>query len=257
MKLSNVVSVGLLLLALSAPATARAEELRLASPLTGGNPVGSSTPFLIGGTNTERYQQVYSASDFSALPTPGGIISRLGFVGQPGTDTLPNGIYIREIEIRLSTTQRAVDSLSPVFADNVGLNETIVFPRGRMDLRPDPQGGPWIVPFTLPFLYTPSDGNLMMDVRVYQGIAFASGPPPPPVNFECLGWLNPNDTVSQASVHDANATTALAVNTYGLLTYFYATPVPEPGTCALFSIGIRLIFYICRRFHRGSVKNMP
>src|SRR5258705_9014825 len=71
-----------------------------------------------------RYQQVYDASQFSSLPESGGFIQHLilridgsYMVGQSASAIISN------LQVNLSTTSRGPDSLSPVFAENVGADD--------------------------------------------------------------------------------------------------------------------------------------
>src|SRR5258706_12885140 len=103
----------LLLILLAVPRTNAA--VTVTSP-AGGN---SSTydPFLAG---PERYQQVYSASDFLAT-VPAGFITQMAFAP---ASTIFAGAHITNVQVRFSTTLASPSSLSPVFANNVGPDQT-------------------------------------------------------------------------------------------------------------------------------------
>jgi hypothetical protein len=125
------------------------------------------------GVASQRYQQVYNASDFLSLTGP-LLITQIAFrpdvvFGTAFSSTLPN------IRIDLSTTTAAADGLSLTFANNVGLNDTIVF-SGALTLSSaftGPAAGPKdfdiVINLTSPFLYDPTQGNLLMDVRNFGG----------------------------------------------------------------------------------------
>jgi len=129
--------------------------------------VGNSYPFNIGASNM-RYQQVYDASQFAAVPTDGAMITAISFrvdAGFPAfSGTLPG------IQINLSTTFKAPGGLDPTFANNVGADDTIVF-SGPLNLSSAASGSPAafdiIIPLTTPFFYDPAAllGNLLLDVR--------------------------------------------------------------------------------------------
>ena len=93
---------------------------------TEGN-VNNAFPFNLSplGLASERYQQVYAATDFAILGGPAVITQILfrpdAFTGSAFSSTLPN------VQIDLSTTTVAPDAMSLVFADNVGPNDTVVF----------------------------------------------------------------------------------------------------------------------------------
>ena len=128
----------------------------------------SSDPFLTTTDNAQsvRYQQVYGASDFSTQGSPQYLISEIRFEGGEGSgpidDVLPN------VQIYLSTTMQSADSLSPVFGENIGLNNMLVY-SGPIDWTyGSGPGGPFSfrIPLQQPFLYDWSAGNLLMEVML-------------------------------------------------------------------------------------------
>src|ERR1019366_6196738 len=72
------------------------------------------------------------------------------------------------ILINLSTTAKAPDGLDTTFANNVGLNDTLVY-SGTLTLSSAAIGSPAafdiLIPLTTPFWYNPAAGNLLLDVR--------------------------------------------------------------------------------------------
>src|SRR5438034_2414348 len=76
--------------------------------------------------NSIRYQQVYSASEFSVLTNfGGGWIKDIYFRGDGSGG---NGWFASfpSVQFNLSTTARGPDNLSSVFAENVGPDDTVV-----------------------------------------------------------------------------------------------------------------------------------
>lgn len=75
--------------------------------------------------SSQRYQQAFAASQFSAFGGQPRLITQIayrpGLRGHAFSSTLPN------IQIDLSTTSRPADSLSMVFAQNVGPDDTVVY----------------------------------------------------------------------------------------------------------------------------------
>ncbi len=75
-------------------------------------------------TNSQRTQQVYASSQFAALGGP-RLITELSF--------RPDGQFggafskLSDLQINLSTTAKNPDGLSATFAQNTGLDETLVF----------------------------------------------------------------------------------------------------------------------------------
>ena len=73
-----------------------------------------------------RYQQVYSASDFSVLTNfGGGWIKDIFFRGDGSGG---NGWFANfpSVQFNLSTTARGPDNLSSVFAENLGADDAVV-----------------------------------------------------------------------------------------------------------------------------------
>src|SRR5450432_18176 len=133
---------------------------------------GNNFPFDIGDSviSSQRYQQVYSASDFAVLNGPALITEILfrpdSLNGKAFSTTLP------AIQIDLSTTTAAPDALSAVFANNIGADDTVVYGPGPLALSSaftGLPGGPKnfdvAIKLTHAFLYNPAAGNLLLDVR--------------------------------------------------------------------------------------------
>ena len=191
-------------------------------------------PFLTGGM---RYQQVYAASQF-ALPTAGPkLLSEIDFrngvfVNQAFSSTISN------IQISLSTVSLAPDSLSSTFASNIGADATQVY-NGSLTLSSTNAAGPGgthafdiAIVFQTPFLYDPSAGNLLLDVKNISGANSAVGSD----FFDAVN--SPTDSVSRVfgAEGSPNATTG-SPDTLGLISQFRftttAAAVPEPSQIAL------------------------
>jgi hypothetical protein len=202
-------------------------------PLIGGqyDPSGSLTPFLLFNV---RYQQVYSAFDFRSMPTGGGWITAIGVL--PGPDSGPFAFFMNDAEIRFSTTAKNPDGLSAIFAENTGTDETIAF-RGVGNFVNTPDTPGVELQLGQPFLYDPSDGNLLMDVRMFMGVTRPNpfDPIPTLATVTRLG-----DGASIAASINLNNPTAEFVGTTALLTYFAITPIPEPGVTVLLFSAIAL-----------------
>lgn len=187
-------------------------------------------------TSSQRYQQVYSSTQFGSGPI---LITGIDFrpdasFGAAFSSTLPN------ISIDLSTTAAAVGGLSLTFASNIGSNDTVELPSGPLSLSSadtGPVGGPKnfdiAINFTTPFLYDPSKGNLLLEV-----VNSGGGSTTP---FDADGTSN---VVSRIWANDASSATATDFDSQGLVTQFVfrsTTAVPEPGLPVLCGIALGAI----------------
>lgn len=121
---------------------------------------------------SHRYQQVYLASEFAVWtePTP---ITALAF-----RPDLPSGSAfektLADVQIELSVTSRTPATLAEAFDANVGTMPIVVVSRGPLSLSSqytgsgeDPRDFDIVIPFDGAFVYDPSAGNLLLDVRLF------------------------------------------------------------------------------------------
>jgi hypothetical protein len=182
------------------------------------------TPFNLTAINvtTARYQEVFAASNFTAL-TGGGSITAIAFRpdGASGSAFVAPDVPLR---IDLSTTSAAPDAMSTTFANNVGADDTIVR-SGDVAMSSaftGPAGGPKdfdiVITFTTPFFYDPALGNLLLDVRA------AAGSRTTPFDAQ----NSTGDAISIISAFDQNATTGQQ-SSLGLVAQFtFGAAAPEP-----------------------------
>lgn len=111
-----------------------------------------------------RLQNVYGASHFSSPIMIREIrYRRDGSLGPVGASTI-------DVRLRLSTTPKAPDALSAVFAENLGPDATVALDGVVTIESPSPgvAGGPQpfeiLFPLTTPFYYDPSRGNLLVEL---------------------------------------------------------------------------------------------
>jgi len=165
-----------LVVLLSAHTSARADTIVVPPFLANaeGNGEGWASPCPSGGF---RAQCLFPASDFSALPEDRRTFVRMA-LRPDHTVTSPRSAHFPNFELRLSTTTVSIPAgtTSWTFADNVGADETIVF-SGDWDIYTDGSGPPhgfdYVLDFQIPFVYDPSQGNLLVEVL----FDYASGVP--------------------------------------------------------------------------------
>lgn len=192
--------------------------------------------------DSSRYQQVYAADDFVSTLAAGGVwLQRLLF------RTDGNGFAFSgtasNLDVRLSTIGNGLDSLSPVFANNPGANETVVLGPANQIVSGvfvprvnAAQEWSVIINFATPFLYRPADGNLLLDIRMTGGVGLGA---------QLDAWNRAGDSVS--SVSGFYGDTSGALSTIGLATRFEGTLVPESSAYALFTLGAAAILLLRKK----------
>ena len=205
---------------------------------------GTTAPLHIISGASARYQQVYSATEFASAVVDVLLITGLYFrpdqSGRSFTATLP------DIQFNLSTTPVVPDGLSIVFADNLGLDDTVVYNRGSLALHSTGGITPFSVdiwvPLTTPFLYRPSQGNLLLDIRNFAGgdTTFIDGA------------FTVGDSLSSVSAYTGTGTGSVdsftgRASTFGMVTLFEYVPVPEPQTWLLLLVVGLGCFFAWRR----------
>jgi hypothetical protein len=202
--------------------------------------VDSNLPFSVAlySFSTMRYQQIYGSAEFAAIPGP-QLISAISFrpdslTGNAFTEGLTN------IQINLSTTQAQPDNLSAVFANNVGPDDTMLHsgPLVLSSAFSGPLNGPKdfdiTINFSTPFLYDPSAGRLLLDIR-----SFAGGSIRP---FDA--FFVANDSVSRVMTwigQNVNSPSGNVVDTVGLATRFTTIAIPEPSAMLLTVIAAGIV----------------
>jgi hypothetical protein len=164
-----------------------------------------------------EYQQVYDASIFSGAVQ----ITQLSFFAGPG---FPSDTITGNYTLRLSTTNVGVGSLSTTYATNIGPDNTLFF-SGAVN---------HVLSFAgAPYLFDPSQGNLLLDVFVNTGNStlsrFAAG---------CSVQTNRVFNFSgNSNSHGIGASPGQCTpNEYGLETQFTftAAAIPEPPALPMF-----------------------
>lgn len=123
-----------------------------------------------------------------------------------GPVTLPG------VTVRLASTDQAIDTLSLVFADNMGADAEVVF-QGDLQLSSAASAAvprPWdvAVPLTSPFFFDGADGtNLLLDVTIPTCASTTA--------FDAA--FTASDEVARIWENDADATVATRTDTAGLV----------------------------------------
>ena len=197
--------------------------------------ISNVAPFTDAGTN--RYQQVYAASQFAAVQPGGALITEIAF--RPNWQfAAPGPFVVADVQIELSTTDKPPHMLDGVFANNVGADNTVVFGPGTLmlsTLHAGPARGPKafdiLIPLTTPFFYDPAHGNLLLDVRKFTQTSLFDNRP-------AFDAIEGDPTTSRLHNHNPNDPNAVAAagRDYGLITRF--TFVPEPSAASLLLISL-------------------
>ena len=200
--------------------------------LVGADNTNNCIPFSCGASYSfTDYQQVYAASAFGGLGGPVSI-SALSFFGETsfGTGTASGGLFT----VHLSTTSRAVGSLSASLATNLGGNNALF---GVFTL---PTGA--LSQFTLtgsPFLYDPTGGNLLMDATLSGG-----------TNGSLVMQADGSGSVTSRKDDGLNTGDNIGLVTRFTYSRAGATVTPEPATMTLMATGLAGMVGFARRRRR-------
>jgi hypothetical protein len=185
-----------------------------------------------------HFQQVYASSEFTRPLETGGVNLNAMFFRLDGVDGLELNGTVTNLQIRLSTTGRQPDSLSPVFAENIGGDNTLVFGGDKLfavnhfpfSVQPF---GAFFIEFTQPFFYDPRDGNLLVDITL-GGSSILS---------IVDAWDRVGDGVSSLWSPSGAVGTP---STIGVVTRFEGLLVPEPTPIALFLVTSAVLLLLKR-----------
>ena len=183
-----------------------------------------------------EYQQVYLSSKFGGP----GLIDQVAFEsaaessGHAVSDTFT---------LSLGTTSASPDRPGTSYPANRGPNFTSVFAGTVSATLAGGAGFDFVINLSSPFLYDPSQGNLLLDVNLTHS---APGPFSP---FEAGSSPDTGELFNVGGTGDIRA-----APDFGLLTRFDVAPAatPEPATLALLGLGLGASGLIARR--RGQAR---
>ena len=184
---------------------------------------------------SDRYQQIYDRSLFSAIGGP-IVISAVAFRLDDSETQSASGFF-SHLRINLSTTTASPTAYSTTFANNHGADITGVFD-GSLSWSATSGGTPnafdFVITFDTEFVYDPLAGNLL-----FEWLDFGADTTPTERFFDAAFTTTMTRLVNGFDgVQAPNADPDLSTEGYGLVTRFTVTPIPEPGTLALFSMGL-------------------
>jgi hypothetical protein len=175
---------------------------------------------------TPRYQQIFGSSLFGTSPI---LITSFAFRADGTENPAAQTINLASLQVIMSTTTAAVNSLSTTFASNLGGDATVVInsvssfsqPGALVKTNGITYDFDYLFTFATPFLYDPTQGNLIFDMQT----TFGAGT-----------WSRIFDAVNNNTDQTSRAfqATAAGTGTEGLVVQFtYTTPTPEPEMLSL------------------------
>ena len=180
------------------------------------------------------FQQLYTAASFGTDPV---LITALTFFTDQTTAHKGLMAYTDQ-EVYLSTSATSVGSPADNFAGNRGADFTLVYSGTRVigfegfPIDPCATCTATVLTFAItPFLYDPSQGDLLLEVR-QQGVTYSAD------HLYFRAGVSPN--VSSLEVGGLLENEVIVNPRYGLLTEFEVRAVPEPATLMMVAAGLLL-----------------
>jgi hypothetical protein len=233
------------MLGISAACAALAQPVQVVVPGGLGNVEGNTNMSDFLNASSFRMQMVFDASQFTGLGSGPGISNRISSISFriDGASTSTVLYSFGGASVTLSTIPRAPDNLSAVFADNVGSDAVTIYSGGQpFGSAYFPGASPQPFAETLlginPFYYSPSQGNLLVDIRGVEGQTLFPGA------LDAQEGIG--DSVSRVFAV-GNLASMGTPDTLGLVTRFNITVIPEPSPSLLAGIGLVLAALIRRR----------
>jgi hypothetical protein len=226
--------IAILAMFLWLPATGAETVTIPAGAETRENPGALAVPFAAFGDVSS--QQIYPPSLFPQISTPGQFLQLDGLafrLSSLGIDSFSSTAAFDRVQVLLSTSN---GPFTTSFEQNHGLNLLAVYDRpltlmGNVPPGTTPSAFDLQISFDIPFLYDPSSGNLLVEIRKY-GTQSLSG-------------------LAAADIPGGRfySKTMFGVETYsgGLETQFSYQVVPEPRTSIILLAGAGALWLAKRR----------
>ncbi len=236
----------LLLAALFLVIPALATPINVIAPSTYTNVAGNAPDTLFINPTGSRSQEVIGSDQFSAFNGPVKI-TQLSFRAAPGTG--PTNFPLSNLDLNLSTTpffpntSGGATLISSTFANNVGLDNTLVFSGPLALSSPGCAAGTapcpfdMVITFTTPFLYNSANGSLLLDFRM-NGLNGISG------TLDGASFSSPGGPVASVGglLNAASGDLVLQGDIVQL-----TLETPEPSSWALLLCGLGALAPLARR----------
>jgi hypothetical protein len=209
--------------------------------------VGNDTDS-IPGSGDVRSQELLGSGQFASVGGP-ILIDQLSFRAAPGTGSV--NFSIATMNLFLSTSPKFPNTSGPLmsttFADNVGADNTLVF-SGPLSFTSPGCAGPSVclfdinVNFTTPFLYNPTQGRLLLDLKI-SGFSGLGG------TLDAVSFTGPpGGTGGSIASVSGGLNDASGVLNFGddIVQVRYTAAVPEPASGAFLIIGAATLALIRR-----------
>jgi hypothetical protein len=206
--------------------------------ITIGVPANSNNCYPFGCSYSGEYQQVYNQGQFAGPVSITGVKFFNTLVDE-GATAMNSGNWT----ISLSSTAADWNTLSSVYANNIGAGNTQVF-SGNL-AQPWAFGDTLFIQFTTPFTYNPGSGNLLMDVQA-SGVSSSGS-----IFFDAQ---NGNTDMGRAFNFGGNPAFGTGTNAgFGLTTDFVTTSAtPEPTLLFPLAAGLGLAGFLKVRRNRRA-----
>jgi hypothetical protein len=124
-----------------------------------------------GNPGSGRLQELYAASEF--LPFGGPLsISQIAFRDDSGDTIFGFAATLQNIQIYMDTTPQTIGGMSATFANNIN-SEQLVYSGAVTFNIPGENSAPrcfcYTMNFSTPYVYDPTQGNLLLDILIILG----------------------------------------------------------------------------------------